>query len=59
MRAEDQSVALRVIGEFYEAEAAYLIAGGGDFSDIAATLNRECVIFRPASLPYGGEWAWA
>ena len=41
---------------FYEAESAYLGPGGGDFSEVAATLDPDCVIFQPASLPYGGEW---
>ncbi len=41
---------------FYKAESAYLRAGGGDFAAIAATLDPECVIYQPASLPYGGEW---
>ena len=45
-----------VLTEFYRAEKAYLEAGGGSFSDIAATLDPECVIHQPASLPYGGEW---
>jgi len=48
--------ALATLDRFYKEEAAYLAAGGGDFSAIAATLDPECVIFQPASLPYGGEW---
>ncbi len=44
------------LNRFYEAESAYLGAGGGDFSEVAATLDPDCVIFQPASLPYGGEW---
>ena len=47
---------LPTLRRFYEAEGAYLAAGGGDFSRIAATLDPECVIYQPASLPYGGVW---
>ena len=43
------------LSRFYEAESAYLAKGDGDFSGIAATLDPECVIYQPASLPYGGE----
>lgn len=48
--------ALAAIERFYEAETAYLAPGGGDFGVIAATLDPECVLYQPASLPYGGEW---
>lgn len=41
---------------FYEAETAYLAPGGGDFAVIAETLDPDCVLHQPASLPYGGEW---
>jgi len=51
-----QEAAVGTLNRFYKEEAAYLAAGGGDFSAIAATLDPECVIFQPASLPYGGEW---
>ena len=51
-----ESSALRAIRRFYEAEAAYLAPGGGDFQAMAATLDVECVLYQPASLPYGGEW---
>ena len=47
---------LETLDRFYKAESAYLAAGGGDFSWIAATLDPECVIYQPHSLPYGGEW---
>ena len=47
---------LDTLRRFYAAEAAYLAAGGGDFTGIAATLDPEVVIRQPASLPYGGEW---
>lgn len=46
----------RTLKAFYDAEDRYIKEGGGDFSTIAATLHPECVIFQPASLPYGGEW---
>ena len=52
----DQNSALATIRRFYEAESAYLAPDGGDFRVIAATLDLECVLYQPASLPYGGEW---
>ncbi len=52
----DQDSALDSIRRFYEAEAAYLAPGGGDFSVIATTLDPKCVLCQPGSLPYGGEW---
>ena len=42
--------------QFYAAESAYLFAAEPDFAPIAATLDPECIIHQPASLPYGGEW---
>ncbi len=48
--------ALATLMRFYDAETAYLAPGGGDFSVIAATLDPDCVLYQPASLPYGGEW---
>jgi ketosteroid isomerase-like protein len=56
MSTQEQQPALATLKRFYEAETAYLASGGGDFSGIAATLDPECVIYQPASLPYGGEW---
>ena len=53
---QDEHPAITVIRRFYEAEAAYLTPGGGDFDALAATLDPECVLYQPASLPYGGEW---
>ena len=47
---------LATLDRFYRAESACLAAGGGDFGAIAATLDSECVIYQPLSLPYGGEW---
>ena len=41
---------------FYAAESAYLLAAESDFSPVAATLDPECVIYQPDSLPYGGAW---
>ena len=49
---EDQP-ALATLRRFYTAESAYLAASGGDFSGIAATLDPDCVIYQPASLPCG------
>ena len=48
--------ATTVIQRFYEAEATYFAPDGGDFDALAATLDPECVLYQPASLPYGGEW---
>lgn len=43
--------AFATLMRFYEAETAYLAPGGGDFGVIAATLDPECVLYQPASLP--------
>ena len=51
-----EETAAATLARFYEAESAYLASGGGDFSRVAATLDPECVIYQPASLPYGGAW---
>ena len=51
---EQQST--ETLKRFYEAESAYLAPDGGDFSGVAATLDQDCVIVQPKSLPYGGEW---
>ena len=52
-----ESSAAATLQRFYAAEAAYLAdGGGGDFSPVAATLDADCVIYQPASLPYGGAW---
>lgn len=56
MNAQEQQPALATLTRFYEAETAYLASGTRDFSGIAATLDPECVIYQPASLPYGGTW---
>ncbi len=55
MRDKEQQ-SEETLKRFYEAESAYLASGGGDFSGVAATLDPDCVIFQPTSLPYGGEW---
>ena len=56
MNTHEQQSALATLNQFYEAESAYMTAGGEDFSRIADTLDPECVIYQPKSLPYGGEW---
>ena len=48
--------ALASLQRFYAAETAYLAADDPDFGVIASTLDPDCVIYQPASLPYGGEW---
>ena len=50
------AAAMATLERFYAAESAYLLAAEPDFNSIAATLDPECVICQPASLPYGGEW---
>ena len=52
----DEHPALANIQRFYAAEATYLAPGGGNFQALAATLDPECVLHQPASLPYGGDW---
>ena len=47
---------IAILNQFFGAETSYIAAGGGDFGPIAATLDPECVIYQPSSLPYGGEW---
>ncbi len=56
MATTKQEDSLGTLSRFYEAETAYLLAGDQDFSGIALTLDPECAIYQPASLPYGGEW---
>lgn len=51
-----ESAAFATLRRFYDAETIYLAPGGGDFAPIAATLDPDCVLYQPASLPYGGEW---
>ena len=48
------AAAIANLKRFYAAESAYLLAAEPDFGPVAATLDRECVIYQPASLPYGG-----
>ena len=56
MAGETGDDAFATLTRFYEAETVYMGPGGGDFSVIAGTLDEDCVIHQPASLPYGGEW---
>lgn len=51
-----QHPAFATLQRFYDAEALYLSPSGGDFSVIAETLDPDCVLHQPRSLPYGGEW---
>ncbi|MDV6264588.1 nuclear transport factor 2 family protein [Rhodococcoides yunnanense] len=46
----------QVLLKFYAAEAKYIATGGKDFSEIASTLDPECVMYQPDSMPYAGEW---
>ena len=45
-----------VVEGFYAAEAAYMAAGGGDFTAMAATLDPEVVLRQSPDLPWGGEF---
>ena len=49
-----------VIQRFYEAEAAYMKAGGADggasFAGLAATLDPAVVLHQSPDLPWGGEF---
>ncbi len=44
------------LGRFYEAGNAYMRADAPDFAAVAPTLDPDCLLRQPASLPYGGEW---
>ena len=48
--------AAEVVERFYAAEAAYMNAGGEDFSAMAATLDPEVVLHQSPDLPWGGEF---
>lgn len=50
------TAAAATLRRFYAAETVYLAPGGGDFGPIAETLDPDCVLHQPLSLPYGGEW---
>ncbi|MCE0764919.1 nuclear transport factor 2 family protein [Pseudonocardia kujensis] len=54
------SAAQAALNRFYEAEMAYLAAGGpaggASFDGMAATLHPDVVMHQAAGLPYGGEW---
>ena len=56
MDGSENKTIQRTLEAFYEAETAYLQAEDPTFTAIAATLDPECVIYQPRSLPYGGEW---
>ncbi|WP_380163390.1 nuclear transport factor 2 family protein [Jannaschia sp. R86511] len=49
----------QVLRRFYEAELAYLTAGGpgrASFAGIASLLDPQVVMHQAAGLPYGGDW---
>lgn len=50
------AAAVASLQRFYAAESTYLLAAEPDFGPVAVTLDPECVIYQPDSLPYGGEW---
>ncbi|MFB9431799.1 nuclear transport factor 2 family protein [Streptoalloteichus tenebrarius] len=50
---------MRVLDEFYEAERAYMAAGGpgvADFAPLAGLLAPDVVLYSAPGLPYGGVW---
>ena len=51
---------IAVLKRFYEAEGAYMNAGGkaggASFAPLAATLDREVVLHQSPDLPWGGEF---
>lgn len=50
---------LTVLHRFYEAEAAYISAGGvgaASFDELAACLDPDVVMYQAPGLPYGGTW---
>lgn len=53
---EDESAAVAALQRFYAAEGAYMKAGGGDFTPLAATLHPEVVLHQSPDLPWGGEF---
>ncbi len=56
MSTSEDANMLGTLNSLYKADSAYLRAGGGGFTAIAATLDPECVIYQPVSPPYGGVW---
>ena len=60
MSAAEASGPVAVLKRFYQAEAAYMEAGGAahgaDFAPIAATLDPDVVLHQSPDLPWGGEF---
>lgn len=60
MSAPEASDAIAVLRRFYQAEAAYMKAGGAahgvSFDAIAATLDPNVVLHQSPDLPWGGEF---
>ena len=59
-RSQDASSPMAVIRRFYEAEAAYMNAGGqkggASFTAMSDTLDPEVVLHQTPDLPWGGEF---
>ena len=59
MSGQRKAGPVAVISRFYEAERAYMNAGGvaagAGFADMAATLDPEVVLHQSPDLPWGGE----
>ncbi|MFH8405063.1 nuclear transport factor 2 family protein [Streptomyces sp. NPDC018019] len=56
---DDSARTRAVLERFYEAERAYVAAGGpgrADFSALAACLAPDVVLHQSPGLPYAGEW---
>ncbi|MEV4256008.1 nuclear transport factor 2 family protein [Spirillospora sp. NPDC049652] len=50
-----------VMQKFYEAEAAYVAAGGygkADFGDVAAYLDPDVVLYQAPGMPFSGTGEW-
>ncbi len=59
MSASEPLTPVDVLKRFYDAEAAYMTAGGGagaSFDAMAATLDPEVVLHQSPDLPWGGEF---
>jgi len=50
---------MEVMSRFYAAEAEYVAAGGsGDFTEVAALLDPEVVLYQAPGLPFTGTGSW-
>ncbi|MFC5180214.1 nuclear transport factor 2 family protein [Actinomadura harenae] len=57
----NESDAWAVMRKFYEAEAAYVAAGGhgkADFAGVAACLDPDVVLYQAPGMPFSGTGEW-